>query len=362
MELTQEEIIALIGWYRENRRTLPWRDTGNPYDVWLSEIMLQQTRVEFVKERFIRFREALPDIASLSAVSEDDLMKLWEGMGYYSRARNLKKCAQVLMSQYSGALPADYNALLELPGIGPYTAGAIASIAYGIPVPAVDGNVLRVFARLMGDSRDIRGTEIRNDISACITTFLQEEGTRRSVTDPLFIPNFTQAWMELGALVCVPNGEPHCTDCPLKDTCTAHLNNETDIFPFRSALKARTVAERTIVVIRDGSRFLLRKRPENGLLAGLYEFPGYEGTLERNELIKTLNQEGLTPLHIKRLPDSKHIFSHVEWNMSAYEVQIENVETVPMENSVLLTKKELQRFAVPSAFKAYKEFYALDEK
>lgn len=362
MELTQEEIIALIGWYRENRRTLPWRDTGNPYDVWLSEIMLQQTRVEFVKERFIRFKEALPDIASLSAVSEDDLMKLWEGMGYYSRARNLKKCAQVLMSQYSGALPADYNALLELPGIGPYTAGAIASIAYGIPVPAVDGNVLRVFARLMGDSRDIRGTEIRNDINACITTFLQEDTTITFKSDPKYVRDFTQAWMELGALVCAPNGQPHCEDCPLKNTCKAYLSNQTDVIPFRSALKARTVADRTIVVIRDGSRFLLRKRPENGLLAGLYEFPGYEGTLERNELIKTLNQEGLTPLHIKRLPDSRHIFSHVEWHMSAYEVQIENVETVPMENSVLLTKKELQRFAVPSAFKAYKEYYSWEEE
>ena len=361
MELKTEQVTSLISWYRKNHRILPWRDTGNPYDVWLSEIMLQQTRVEFVKERFIRFKETLPDIASLSAVSEDALMKLWEGMGYYSRARNLKKCAQAVVSQYNGSLPADYDALLKLPGIGPYTAGAIASIAYGIPVPAVDGNVLRVFARLMGDRRDIRGTDIRTDINACITQFLNRQAAEFISDDSSFVPSFPQAWMELGALVCVPNGDPHCEECPLKDSCKAHLNNETDVIPFRSALKARTIAERTIVVIRDGSRFLLRKRPETGLLAGLYEFPGYEGSLERNDLIKRLHQEGLTPLHIRRLPDSKHIFSHVEWHMIAYEVQIENVESVPMENSVLLTKKELQKFAVPSAFKAYKEYYSWED-
>ena len=361
MELKAEQVTSLIHWYRRNHRVLPWRDTGNPYDVWLSEIMLQQTRVEFVKERFIRFKETLPDIASLSAVSEDALMKLWEGMGYYSRARNLKKCAQVLVSQYNSSLPADYDALLKLPGIGPYTAGAIASIAYGIPVPAVDGNVLRVFARLMGDRRDIRGTDIRSDINACITQFLNRQAVDFCSDDSSFVPSFTQAWMELGALVCVPNGDPHCEACPLRDSCKAHLNNETDVIPFRSALKARTIAERTIVVIRDGSRFLLRKRPETGLLAGLYEFPGYEGSLERSDLIKRLHQEGLTPLHIRRLPDSKHIFSHVEWHMTAYEVQIENVESAPMDNSVLLTKKELQKFAVPSAFKAYKEYYSWED-
>ena len=361
MELSAEQVNALISWYRKKHRILPWRDTGNPYDVWLSEIMLQQTRVEFVKERFIRFREALPDIASLSAVSDDDLLKLWEGMGYYSRARNLKKCAQAAVSQYNGSLPADYDALLKLPGIGPYTAGAIASIAYGIPVPAVDGNVLRVFARLMGDMRDIRANEIRSDINACITQFLRGPASDFVTEDSSFIPSFTQAWMELGALVCVPNGEPHCEECPLKDTCRAHLNKETDVIPFRSPLNARTVCERTIAVIRDGSRFLLRKRPEKGLLAGLYEFPGYEGRLGRKDLISVINQEGLTPLHIRRLPDSKHVFSHVEWHMTAYEVQIENVESVRMQDSVLLSKKELQKFAVPSAFKAYKEYYSWDE-
>ena len=361
MELTQEEIIALIGWYRENRRTLPWRDTGNPYDVWLSEIMLQQTRVEFVKERFVQFKNALPDIPSLAAVSDDELMKLWEGMGYYSRARNLKKCALVLMDQYEGHLPADYDALLSLPGIGPYTAGAIASIGCGIPVPAVDGNVLRVFARLMGDARDIRRTEIRNDINACITRFLAAEGAELCSDDPRFIPDFTQAWMELGALVCVPNGEPHCAECPLHNTCISYNEKTTDTIPYRSPLKDRTIVNRTIAVIRDGSRFLLRKRPEKGLLAGLYEFPGYEGVLNKQNLAKSLIKDGLDPIRITALPSSKHIFSHVEWHMTAYEVMIENVDEVPMEHAVLLTKRELQRFAVPSAFKAYKEYYSWED-
>ena len=359
MELKQEQVSALISWYRKNRRTLPWRDTGNPYDVWISEIMLQQTRVEFVKERFVRFRQTLPDIASLASVSEDDLMKLWEGMGYYSRARNLKKCAEAVREKYSGVLPADYDALLALPGIGPYTAGAIAAIGFGIPVPAVDGNVLRVFARLAGDLRDIRGNDIRNDISACIAAFLQSDKTRRN--DRAFVSDFTQAWMELGALVCVPNGTPHCDGCPLSASCRACLDHNTGQIPFRSPLKKRVIAERTIAVIRDGSRFLLRKRPDSGLLAGLYEFPGYEGTLDRQAFIAALEKDGFFPLRITPLPASKHVFSHVEWHMSAYEVLIENTETVPMENAVLLTKKELQKFAVPSAFHAYKDYYSWND-
>ena len=358
MKLNTELVLSLLAWYRSHKRRLPWRDTGNPYDVWISEIMLQQTRVEFVKERFVRFRNALPDIPSLAFVSEDDLMKLWEGMGYYSRARNLKKCAQTVHDQYHDALPADYQTLLTLPGIGPYTAGAIAAIGFGIPVPAVDGNVLRVFARLMGDARDIRGTEIRKDIHACIARFWDTEGRELYQDDARFIPDVTQAWMELGALVCVPNGEPHCEECPLRNTCIAYREHKTDTIPFRSPLKSRVIVPRTIAVIRDGSRFLLRKRPENGLLAGLYEFPGYDGTLDRNTLTAVLMEEGFVPLRITQLPSSKHVFSHAEWHMTAYEVQIENVEDVPMENAVLLTKKELQRFAVPSAFNAYKDYYA----
>lgn len=361
MELNARQVTALLAWYRSQKRILPWRETGDPYDVWISEIMLQQTRVEFVKERFIQFKDALPDIPSLASVTDDDLMKLWEGMGYYSRARNLKKCAQVLMDQYGGSLPADYNSLLTLPGIGPYTAGAIASIGCGIPVPAVDGNVLRVFARLMGDARDIRGADIRKDINACISRFLTAEATQMQEDDPKFVPDFTQAWMELGALICVPNGEPHCTDCPLRNTCTAHKDKTTDTIPYRSPLKSRTVVDRTVAVIRDCNRFLLRKRPDKGLLAGLYEFPGYEGSLSKSELSKILIKEGLAPVRITALPSSKHIFSHVEWHMTAYEVMIENIDEIPMENAVLLTKKELQRFAVPSAFHAYKDYYSWDQ-
>ena len=356
-KIDDETVLPLITWFQNNRRILPWRNTNDPYDVWLSEIMLQQTRVEFVKERFIRFKQALPDISSLAAVSDDDLLKLWEGMGYYSRARNLKKCAGVLVNSFNGCLPADYKTLLSLPGIGPYTAGAIASIAFGIPVPAVDGNVLRVFARLNGDTRDIRSTEVKADVTSVLSDYLNQDHSSLPAQKPDLIPLFTQSWMELGALICLPNGKPRCEFCPLADHCKANQNQLTEVIPYRSPLKRRRIEERTILVIRDGSRFLLHKRPETGLLAGLYEFPGMEGSYSKEEVIQYVESQAMHVLHIKPLPPSRHIFSHVEWHMTAFEVQIADLGKPPAPDRILLTKKELQKFAVPSAFAAYKAYY-----
>ncbi|MBR4454647.1 MAG: A/G-specific adenine glycosylase [Solobacterium sp.] len=365
MELSLTDVCALLDWYLANRRDLPWRDTGDPYDVWLSEIMLQQTRVEFVKERFVQFRQKLPTIQDLAECPEDDLMKLWEGMGYYSRARNLQKCAQVLVKQYHGILPSDRNALLKLPGIGPYTAGAIASIAYGMNEPAVDGNVLRVAARLFNDARDIRKPEIREEIQNCFRTFLNHHkaSLQKKYASDTRTPAslFSQAWMELGALICVPSGAPHCENCPLNRSCAAFLNQTTSRIPYRSPLKERTIVHRTVTVIRDGSRFLLHKRPSGGLLGGLYEFPGYEESLSRSALIRRLEQDGISPVKVTELPDSRHIFSHVEWHMKAYEVLVGSQELEDKKDCVLLTKKELQRFAVPSAFHTYKAYYAWSE-
>ena len=360
MEITLEQALLLTRWFQKSQRILPWRNTGNPYDVWLSEIMLQQTRVEFVKERFIQFQKELPDISALAECDDDRLMKLWEGMGYYSRARNLKKCAQAVMKDYEGVLPSDPQKLRKLPGIGPYTSGAIAAIAYGIPVPAVDGNVLRVLARLFSDPSDIRNQETRKSYESVISAFYEKHLSEAESADPGFVSRFTQGLMELGALVCVPNGEPHCQICPWNSFCRAHLEQRTKDIPFRSALKQRKIVKRTVLVIRDGERFLLKKRPEQGLLAGLYEFPGMEEWLDAEQAAAAAEELfHVLPLRIRRLPDSKHLFTHLEWDMRAYEIQIADLSTMDTENCLLLTEKELAETAVPSAFKAIKAWYSL---
>ena len=360
MSLTKTEILDLVQWYETNKRTLPWRDTGDAYDVWLSEIMLQQTRVEFVKERFIHFKEVLPDIVSLAECNDDQLMKLWEGMGYYSRARNLKKCADIVCAQYNGVLPDEYHELLKLPGIGFYTAGAIASIAYNKPVPSVDGNVMRVLARRLNEERDIRRDDVKKEYFLLLQAFYDQYYPSLKTDYPSLPSSLTQALMELGALVCVPNGVPKCQVCPWKDICQAHVNNTTDRIPYRSPLRSRKTVNRTILVIRDEKRFLLHKRPEKGLLAGLYEFIGIEESVSKTQALSCTETLGLEPLRIKPLPDSVHIFSHVEWHMKAFEVMVAEIESLPGSDYLLLTKKELQQFAVPSAFHAYKEYYDLD--
>lgn len=315
----------LPGWYQAHKRDLPWRDTGDPYDVWLSEIMLQQTRVEAVKAYFRRFKAALPDIASLAACPDDQLMKLWEGLGYYSRVRNLRKCAQMLMAEYGGQLPADYDRLLKLPGIGSYTAGAIASIAFSLPVPAVDGNVLRVYARVTGDTADIALPQTKKRVEAELTEAIAAAvvtGTAPK-TAAAFSPGiFNQALMELGAIVCVPNGATLCGSCPVREYCAARQENRIAGLPVKSGKKPRRIEERTVVILQDGERFLIQKRPEKGLLAGLYEFPSLSGWREEKDVLAAVEALGFDPVHIRRLPDAKHIFTHVEWRMRGYLVKL----------------------------------------
>ena len=350
--LSNEAVTALTEWYKQAKRDLPWRDTGDPYDVWLSEIMLQQTRVEAVKERFIQFRNELPDIASLAECDDERLMRLWEGMGYYSRARNLKKCAQVLVQDYDGKLPEDPELLKKLPGIGPYTAGAISSIAYSRAVPAVDGNVLRVMTRLYGMEDDIRNEQTKRKIEDIIAAYFD------SAPLPCRVSDFTQAWMELGALVCMPNGAPACNECPLSEMCRAHLDNRTDEIPCRSPLKQRKVIRKTILVIRDGSHFLLHKRPDTGLLAGLYEFPSIDRFLTRDEALEEVRKLGFDPLRIHVLPDAKHIFTHLEWHMHAFEIMTAGSLSCP-ENCILADKRDLAGRAIPNTFQVYKDYYSL---
>ncbi len=359
MWITKERTEELTAWFYENKRDLPWRSDPSPYHVWLSEIMLQQTRVEFVKERYLRFLGELPDLRSLAECEEEKLLKLWEGMGYYSRVRNLQKCAVVLMEQYGGELPSDVKTLRSLPGIGPYTAGAISSIAFHVPSAAVDGNVMRVLARVTADDRDIRREDVKKEYNETIQSFLDQNAESLLEADKRFVPSFTQALMELGALVCLPGGAPKCGQCPWKNHCQSFEKDLTDVIPVRSANKERRIEPRTILVIREDDRFLMRKRAARGLLAGLNEFIGAEGHLSRKEALQYVRDLRLEPLKIRPLPDSKHIFSHVEWHMKAYEIRVGFSDPELAANLFWADKKELQNTAVPSAFHAYLEYYEL---
>ncbi len=350
--MRENDIHSLIEWYKENKRSLPWRDTGNPYDVWLSEIMLQQTRIEAVKPKYLSFKEALPTIQDLAQCSDDRLMRLWEGLGYYSRARNLKKCANVLVDQYNGKLPNDYHALLNLPGIGPYTAGAIASIAFDIPVSAIDGNVLRVLARYYGIQDDIRNPKVRNILEDKLHNFYTNKDKHYDYS------SFNQGIMELGETVCVPNGTPQCHKCPLKENCYACIHDVTQSIPYRSALKKRKIVERTLFIIRDNQSFVVHKRPSSGLLAGLYEFIGIDKHLNQSSAIQYVESLGFTPLKIQVLPESVHIFTHLEWHMHAYEIKVAQIQQLD-QDFYSVTKKELQSLAIPSAFKKYIDWYSL---
>ncbi|HIU74605.1 MAG TPA: A/G-specific adenine glycosylase [Candidatus Pelethocola excrementipullorum] len=340
-----EKIVQpLMLWYDKNKRILPWRKNRNAYDIWISEIMLQQTRVEAVKPFFQRFKEALPRIEDLAECPEDRLLKLWEGLGYYNRVRNMQKAAIQVVEKFDGKLPDDYEALKSLSGIGNYTAGAIASIAYGIPVPAVDGNVLRVLARIREDDRDIMKQSVRSQVEADLLKVMPSEHPGI----------FNQALMELGATVCVPNGMAHCEVCPVAEFCKARESQRVLDFPVKTKAKARRIEDRTILVIMDGEHIAIQKRPKKGLLAGLYEFPNLEGHLTEEEVLEQVEGYGLTSLRIQPLPNSKHIFSHVEWHMIGYAVRVAALEH-PSTQKMLFVEVEHaeEKYPVPAAYSAY---------
>ncbi|HJA92291.1 MAG TPA: A/G-specific adenine glycosylase [Candidatus Eisenbergiella merdipullorum] len=338
----------LLPWYDGHRRQLPWRRNPTPYRVWISEIMLQQTRVEAVKPYFERFMEELPDIASLAAVPEERLLKLWEGLGYYSRARNLKKAACQIMERFAGKMPAEVQELLSLPGIGPYTAGAISSIACGRPVPAVDGNVLRVMARFRMDDRDMTNQTVRKSVESLLAAVIPADRPG----------DFNQAMMEIGALVCLPNGAPRCGECPLAEACMAHeLGRELD-FPRKTPKKKRAIDEKTVLVILDEKKAAFRKRPDGGLLAGMYELPALEGKRKQAEVIAFLKEKGLNPIRIKKLPAAKHIFTHREWHMTGYAVWVDELEPYKggWDGLIFADRSDLDAIPVPSAFSAYLDY------
>lgn len=339
--MTDAICMPLLGWFAENKRDLPWRRDRDAYHVWLSEIMLQQTRVEAVIPYYERFLAACPTVRHLAALEEQRLMKLWEGLGYYSRARNLHKAARVVCEQYGGAFPAAYAALRGLPGVGDYTAGAVGSIAFGLSVPAVDGNVLRVIARLTDDHRPIDDAKVKKDITAAVQAILP---ARRS-------GDFNQALMELGATVCPPNGAPKCADCPVAPWCKGRREGTALVLPVRTPKKKRRVEQRTVLVLRQGERVGLCRRPDEGLLAGLWELPAYEGALAPEDVRARLAQDGFEVREVLSLRPAKHIFTHIEWHMTGYYVELD----APKDGFVWATPAELHgEYALPSAFRAFR--------
>ena len=341
----------LLAWYDENRRILPWREKPEPYRVWVSEIMLQQTRVEAVKPYFARFMEHLPDVESLAAAEEDELLKLWEGLGYYSRARNLKAAAQQIVEQHGGKMPSEYHDLIKLKGIGSYTAGAISSIAFGHPVPAVDGNVLRVIMRLLADDSDISEASVRKRVEEDLKPVMPKDRPG----------DFNQALMELGATVCLPNGAPKCAECPWKTFCRAGIEESWQQYPKKAVKKPRTVEYRTILVIRDGHRAVIRRRPNKGLLAGMYEFPSLLGKASLDEVKDWLSAQGVCAVRIEKLPESKHIFTHKEWHMSGYMVLVDGLEPMHKDPSLMFveTQETEEKYPIPSAFSAYTGYLSI---
>lgn len=338
----------LLTWYDSNRRILPWREEATPYRVWVSEIMLQQTRVEAVKPYFQRFMTALPDIAALAEAPEEELLKLWEGLGYYNRVRNLQKAAIQIMEDYDGIMPDSYEELLKLKGIGSYTAGAVSSIAYGKPNPAVDGNVLRVIARIRKDDRCISEDKVKKAV----------ENDLREVM-PVDRPgDFNQAMMEIGACVCIPNGAPHCEECPLRHICMAYADGTQLQYPNKAKAKQRTIEEKTILIIRDAEFAVLHKRPNKGLLAGMYEFPSMKGFHTAEEVQEYLAQNGLQVLRIRPLEDARHIFTHKEWHMKGYLIRVDELSPKkPGPDSsdwIYIEPQETRdKYPIPSAFAVY---------
>ena len=329
----------LLAWYDLNGRDLPWRSIVTPYRTWVSEIMLQQTRVSAVIPYFERFMEELPDVAALAAVSEERLFKLWEGLGYYSRARNLQRAAKIVVSDFGGVLPQSYHALLSLPGIGEYTAAAIASINFSEPVAAVDGNLLRVAARVSGCGEDIMDAKVRR-------LFRQRLDAAIDANRP---GAYNQAMMDLGATVCLPNGAPKCEICPARMMCEAYKNGLTEVLPVRAKKKARKIEERTVLLLFQNGKAALRKRADTGLLASLWEFPSVLGNLDEAGVSLVLAQMGLSAQTVEPAGSAKHIFTHIEWDMKGYFADV----TGENDDLFWADAAAFDAAAIPTAFKKF---------
>lgn len=336
-------VPALLSWFAENGRPLPWRLDATPYHVWISEVMLQQTRIEAVIPHYEAFIRLMPDLIALAEMPEERLLKCWEGLGYYSRARNLQKAAKAVVANGGSALPQTYAELIRLPGIGEYTAGAIASIAFGECVPAVDGNVLRVLSRLLNDDTDVLSPAGKKHFTAVARALV-----------PQTAGQFNQAIMELGETVCLPHAAPRCTVCPLAAVCRGKRAGTAASLPVRKKPRARRVEQKTVFLLlsEKGDAVLLHKRPQSGLLAGLYEFPNADGALTAEEALELLNEKGFTVYEMEKTAPAKHLFTHIEWQMSGFVARV-CARDVSADCVWAGTEELMGRFALPSAFKPF---------
>ena len=341
MELSREITGRLLAWYGENKRPLPWREDREPYHIWLSEIMCQQTRVEAVKAYYRRFLQQLPTISALAQCPEERLFKLWEGLGYYSRARHLKRSAEIICREHGGVFPADYDSIRSLPGIGDYTAAAIASICFELPCPAVDGNVLRVVTRLCASSSDISKESTKAEVRRAL----------RPLFEGVSSGTLNQALMELGALICLPNHEPDCTHCPLLELCPSASGLWKDI-PVKGGKKARRLETHTVLLLRCGDDWALRKRPPLGLLAGLWEFPNLPGSFDAQAALDAAAEWDCRPISLRRHIEKTHIFTHVQWELPAWVIECKNRASAFTWASIA----EIQnRYSLPTAFRQFLE-------
>lgn len=348
--MSEDFVRSLITWYGASKRTLPWRETADPYRIWVSEIMLQQTRAAAVIPYYERFIRELPDIPHLAACGDERLLKLWEGLGYYSRARNMKKAAVLISEKYDGHFPEEAPEIRKLPGVGSYTAGAIASIAFGREVPAVDGNVLRVWSRI----RAYEGNILENAAKKAA-----EKDVGETFLNKGYHPgDVNQALIELGALVCLPGGGARCGECPLTHVCRAHSAGRTDQIPVRIRKMKRRAEDITVLIVRDGERTAIVRRPETGLLAGMYEFPNVRGHISEKEAVAFVASKGYDALHVRKLPPAKHVFTHLDWNMTGYEIKTgEHADGGAWQFSPLSELESEKPLA--SAFSAYAEVIGL---
>ena len=344
MELSTLLPKKLLPWYDREKRSMPWRSDPTPYHVWVSEIMLQQTRVEAVREYYSRFMKALPDVYALANADEETLLKLWEGLGYYRRVYNLQKAAQIIVHEFQGEIPKEYHLLRALPGIGDYTAGAISSIAFQKPKAAVDGNVLRVIMRLLGDYRDISSQSLKKEVSKALEAIYPKNRCG----------DFTQSLMELGAMVCLPNGAPKCEVCPLSAHCIAHLQQITDELPVKPEKKKRKIQKLDVLILRYQDKIALEKRTEAGLLHGLWQLPNLSADNTTDHISNYLKTQEINYTSIAPVGKAKHIFTHIEWQMTAYVVTCTNQN---QSFCWVTANEQKENYSLPSAFQHFSKYW-----
>ncbi|MBM7615648.1 A/G-specific adenine glycosylase [Alkaliphilus hydrothermalis] len=343
----EQIVIDLLKWFKQNKRWMPWRETKNPYYIWISEIMLQQTRVETVIDYYTRFIERFPTIEDLAAATEEDVLKSWEGLGYYSRGRNLHKAAKVILEKHQGIVPSTYKEIIKIPGIGPYTAGAVLSIAYNQPVPAIDGNVMRVYSRLYNISKDIMAKETVEEVRQRVEVMMPDG----------YCGDFSEALMELGATICTPKNYK-CEACPIRDYCRAKEQNLQEQLPVRIIKTKVTQHNKAVLWIEDKihNQILVKKNKDSGLLAGMWVLPTLD-LEKKSKAVEDVQQvidektDSLKGVTIEEyVGESKHVFTHQKWQISIFRGVCTNHEDLRDTEFQWVSKGQLKDLAFPTVY------------